>query len=37
MLESACRDAGFEPWITAEANELGSLVELADRGFDVPA
>src|SRR6266511_1096666 len=29
VLENACRDAGFAPQITAEAGDLGSLVELA--------
>jgi DNA-binding transcriptional LysR family regulator len=33
LLENACRDAGFVPWITAEAGELGSLVELAVEGL----
>jgi DNA-binding transcriptional LysR family regulator len=35
VLENACRDAGFVPWITAEAGELGSLVELAAEGLGV--
>jgi DNA-binding transcriptional LysR family regulator len=35
VLESACRDAGFVPRITAEADELGSLVELAAEGLGV--
>jgi DNA-binding transcriptional LysR family regulator len=35
VLESACRDAGFVPRITAEAGELGSLVELAAEGLGV--
>ena len=35
VLESACRDAGFAPMITAEAGELGSLVELAAEGLGV--
>jgi DNA-binding transcriptional LysR family regulator len=33
VLENACRDAGFAPQITAEAGELGSLVELAAEGL----
>jgi DNA-binding transcriptional LysR family regulator len=33
VLENACRDAGFVPRITAEAGELGSLVELAAEGL----
>jgi DNA-binding transcriptional LysR family regulator len=33
VLENACRDAGFVPRITAEAGELGSLVELAVEGL----
>jgi DNA-binding transcriptional LysR family regulator len=33
VLESACRDAGFVPRITAAADELGSLVELAAEGL----
>jgi DNA-binding transcriptional LysR family regulator len=32
VLENACRDVGFAPRITAEAGELGSLVELAAKG-----
>jgi DNA-binding transcriptional LysR family regulator len=35
VLENACRDAGFVPRITAEAGELGSLVELATEGLGV--
>jgi DNA-binding transcriptional LysR family regulator len=35
VLENACRDAGFVPRITAEADELGSLVELAAEGLGV--
>jgi DNA-binding transcriptional LysR family regulator len=35
VLENACRDAGFVPRITAEAGELGSLVELAAEGLGV--
>lgn len=35
VLEDACRDAGFTPRITAETNELGSLVELAAEGLGV--
>jgi DNA-binding transcriptional LysR family regulator len=35
VLESACRDAGFVPRITAEADELDSLVELAAEGLGV--
>jgi DNA-binding transcriptional LysR family regulator len=33
VLENACRDLGFVPRITAEAGELGSLVELAAEGL----
>jgi DNA-binding transcriptional LysR family regulator len=33
VLENACRDVGFLPRITAEAGELGSLVELATEGL----
>jgi DNA-binding transcriptional LysR family regulator len=33
VLENACREAGFVPRITAEAGELGSLVELAAEGL----
>jgi DNA-binding transcriptional LysR family regulator len=33
VLESACRDAGFTPRITAETGELGSLVQLAAAGL----
>lgn len=35
VLENACHDAGFDPPITAEAGELGSLVELAAEGLGV--
>jgi DNA-binding transcriptional LysR family regulator len=35
VLEDACRDAGFVPRITAEAGELGSLIELAAEGLGV--
>src|SRR5512132_965236 len=35
VLESACRDAGFSPRITAETGELGSLVELAAEGLGI--
>jgi DNA-binding transcriptional LysR family regulator len=35
ILENACRDAGFVPWITAEAGQLSSLVELAAEGLGV--
>jgi DNA-binding transcriptional LysR family regulator len=35
VLETACRDAGFTPRITAETSELGSLVELAAEGLGV--
>jgi DNA-binding transcriptional LysR family regulator len=35
VLENACRDAGFVPRIVAEADELGSLVELAAEGLGV--
>ncbi|HEX8854374.1 MAG TPA: LysR family transcriptional regulator [Thermoleophilaceae bacterium] len=35
VLESACRDAGFIPRITAEAGELTSLSELAAEGLGV--
>jgi DNA-binding transcriptional LysR family regulator len=35
VLESACRDAGFSPRITAETSDLGSLVELAAEGLGV--
>lgn len=33
MLDSACRDAGFSPRITAETGDLGSLVQLAGEGL----
>jgi len=33
VLENACRDVGFAPRITAEASDLGSLVELAAEGL----
>jgi DNA-binding transcriptional LysR family regulator len=33
VLENACRNVGFVPRITAEAGELGSLVELATEGL----
>jgi DNA-binding transcriptional LysR family regulator len=35
VLENACREAGFVPRITAEASDLGSLVELALEGLGV--
>jgi DNA-binding transcriptional LysR family regulator len=35
VLETACRDAGFTPRITAETSELGSLVALAAEGLGV--
>jgi DNA-binding transcriptional LysR family regulator len=35
VLETACRDAGFVPMITAETGELSSLVELAVEGIGV--
>jgi DNA-binding transcriptional LysR family regulator len=35
VLDSASRRAGFTPRITAEASELGSLVELASEGLGV--
>jgi DNA-binding transcriptional LysR family regulator len=35
VLEDACRDAGFSPRVTAETNELGSLVGLAAEGLGV--
>jgi DNA-binding transcriptional LysR family regulator len=35
VLENACRDAGFVPWITAETGDLASLVELAAEGLGV--
>jgi DNA-binding transcriptional LysR family regulator len=35
VLESACRKAGFTPRITAETDELDSLVELAVEGLGV--
>jgi DNA-binding transcriptional LysR family regulator len=35
VLETACRDAGFTPRITAETSELGSLVALASEGIGV--
>jgi DNA-binding transcriptional LysR family regulator len=35
VLENACREAGIVPWITAEASDLGSLVELAAEGLGV--
>jgi DNA-binding transcriptional LysR family regulator len=35
VLVNACREAGFTPRITAEAGELGSLVELAAEGLGV--
>jgi len=35
VLESACGKAGFAPRVTAEASELGSLVELAAEGLGV--
>jgi DNA-binding transcriptional LysR family regulator len=37
VLENACDKAGFVPWITAEASELGSLVELAAEGLGAAA
>jgi DNA-binding transcriptional LysR family regulator len=35
LLESASREAGFSPQITAETGDLGSLVELAAEGLGV--
>jgi DNA-binding transcriptional LysR family regulator len=35
VLENACRGAGFVPRIVADADELGSLVELAAEGLGV--
>lgn len=35
VLENACREAGIVPRITAEAGDLGSLVELAAEGLGV--
>jgi DNA-binding transcriptional LysR family regulator len=35
LLEDASSDAGFTPQITAETNELGSLVELVAEGLGV--
>ncbi len=35
VLENACRDAGIVPQISAEAGDLGSLVELAAEGLGV--
>jgi DNA-binding transcriptional LysR family regulator len=35
VLESACRQAGFTPRITAETSELSSLAELAAEGLGV--
>ncbi len=35
VLESACRNAGFTPRITAETSELASLIELAAEGLGV--
>jgi DNA-binding transcriptional LysR family regulator len=35
LLESASREAGFSPHITAETGDLGSLVELAAEGLGV--
>ncbi len=35
VLESACRDAGFAPLLTAETGELASLVELVAEGLGV--
>jgi DNA-binding transcriptional LysR family regulator len=35
VLEKACRDAGFVPRITAETEDLASLVELAAEGLGV--
>jgi DNA-binding transcriptional LysR family regulator len=35
VLENACRDAGFDPRVTAETGDLGSLVELAAEGLGV--
>ena len=35
VLENACRDAGFRPWIIAETGELDSLVELAAQGLGI--
>jgi DNA-binding transcriptional LysR family regulator len=35
VLENACRDTGFVARIVAEADELGSLVELAAEGLGV--
>src|SRR5262245_42767314 len=37
VLETACHEAGFVPWITAEASELGSLIELAAEGLGAAA
>jgi DNA-binding transcriptional LysR family regulator len=37
VLENACHEAGFVPWITAEASELGSLIELAAEGLGAAA
>jgi DNA-binding transcriptional LysR family regulator len=35
VLERACREAGFTPWIAAETGELDSLVDLAAEGLGV--
>jgi DNA-binding transcriptional LysR family regulator len=35
VLENGCRDAGFLPEISAEAGDLGSLVQLAAEGLGV--
>jgi DNA-binding transcriptional LysR family regulator len=35
VLESACRDAGFTPRLSAETGELASLVELVAEGLGV--
>jgi DNA-binding transcriptional LysR family regulator len=35
VLENACRDAGFDPWIVAETGELASLVELTMEGLGI--
>jgi DNA-binding transcriptional LysR family regulator len=35
VLESACRDAGFTPRLSAETGELASLVELVAQGLGV--
>jgi DNA-binding transcriptional LysR family regulator len=35
LLEAACDDAGFAPRVTAEAGDLGSLVELVAAGLGV--